>query len=119
MGGLPRRLTDPADARFSSLNLDPDVVREVARAFAAAYQPPTAETVWFDQIRQLAADLGFAPSQKAYMQDPAAYQGSIREASQVIRILLAGTPRSPDLPQVAGALGTEEVLRRVRAVGAP
>jgi len=111
-------VTDPADARFSSLNLDPDVVREVARAFAGAYQPPAAETIWFDQIRQLAADLGFAPSQKVYEQDPAAYKGSIREASQVIRILLTGTPRSPDLPQVAGALGTEEVLRRVRAVGA-
>jgi glutamyl-tRNA synthetase len=111
-------VTDPADARFSSLNLDPDVVREVARAFAAAYQPPAAETIWFDQIRQLAADLGFAPSQKAYKQDPAAYKGSIREASQVIRILLTGTPRSPDLPQVAGALGAEEVLRRVRAVSA-
>ena len=111
-------ITDPADARFSSLKLDPDVVRGVARAFAAAYQPPTAETIWFDQIRQLAADLGFAPSQKVYKQDPAAYKGSIREASQVIRILLTGTPRSPDLPQVAGALGTEEVLRRVRAVSA-
>jgi len=111
-------VTDPADARFSSLSLDPDVVREVARAFAAAYQPPTAETIWFDQIRQLAAELGFAPSQKVYKQDPAAYKGSIREASQVIRILLTGTPRSPDLPQVAGALGTEEVLRRVRAVTA-
>jgi glutamyl-tRNA synthetase len=109
-------VTDPADARFASLNLAPDVVREVARAFAAAYQPPAADTAWFDQIRQLAADLGFAPSQKAYKQDPAAYKGSIREASQVIRILLTGTPRSPDLPQVAGALGTEEVLRRVRAV---
>src|SRR5213080_1206746 len=111
-------ITDPADARFSTLNLDPDTVRAVARAFAAAYQPPAADAIWFDQIRQLAADIGFAPSQKVYKQDPAAYKGSIREASQAIRILLTGTPRSPDLPQVAGALGTEEVLRRVRAVSA-
>ena len=41
---------------------------------------------------------------------------SIREVSQIIRVLLTGTPRSPDLAQVAGALGTEEVLRRIRAV---
>ena len=32
-------VTDPADARFAGLT-DPDVVRAVARAFAAAYQPP-------------------------------------------------------------------------------
>jgi glutamyl-tRNA synthetase len=107
-------VTDPADARLGGL--DPDLVRDVARAFADAYQPPAAETDWFDQIRGLAADLGFAPSQKAYKQDPAGYRGSIREASQVIRVLLTGTPRSPDLAAVAAALGTDETLRRVRAL---
>jgi glutamyl-tRNA synthetase len=107
-------VTDPADARFSGL--DPDLVRAVARAFADAYAPPAAGADWFDQIRRLAADLGFAPSQKVYKQDPAAYKGSIREASQVIRVLLTGTPRSPDLAAVAGALGADEVLRRVRAL---
>ncbi len=110
-------VTDPADARLAHLNLSPDLVRAVARDFAQAYQVPAAGTDWFDQIRLLAAALGFAPSQKAYKQDPAAYKGSIREASQVIRVLLAGTTRSPDLEQVAAALGTDEVLRRVRAVG--
>jgi glutamyl-tRNA synthetase len=109
-------VTDPADARFSSLNVEPDVVRAVARAFADAYQAPAADVDWFGQIRLLAADLGFAPSQRVYKQDPAAYKGSIREASQVIRVLLTGTPRSPDLAQVAAALGPDEVLRRVRAV---
>jgi glutamyl-tRNA synthetase len=113
-------VTDPADARFSALNLDPDVVRAVARAFADAYLPPAPDVhpdpKWFDQIRHLAADLGFAPSQKVYKQDRAAYKGSIMEASQAIRVLLTGSTRSPDLPEVAGALGTDEVLRRVRAV---
>jgi glutamyl-tRNA synthetase len=108
-------VTDPADERFAGL--DPDLVRAVARAFADGYQPPAADTDWFDQIRRLAADLGFAPSQKVYKQDPAAYRGSIREASQVIRVLLTGTPRSPDLAAVAAALGPDEVLRRVRALG--
>jgi glutamyl-tRNA synthetase len=109
-------VTDPADDRFGGL--DPDLVRAVARAFADGYQPPAAETDWFDQIRRLAADLGFAPSQKVYKQDPAAYRGSIREASQVIRVLLTGTPRSPDLAAVAAALGPDEVQRRVRALTA-
>ncbi len=110
-------VTDPADARFGGL--DPDLVRAVADAFAAGYQPPGPDTDWFGQIRALAADLGFAPSQKVYKSDPDAYRGSIREASQVIRVLLTGTQRSPDLAQVAAALGTDEVLRRVRALGTP
>jgi glutamyl-tRNA synthetase len=108
-------VTDPADPRFGGL--DPDLVRAVADAFARSYQPPAGDAAeWFGQIRQLAADLGFAPNQKAYKQNPEAYPGSIREASQIIRIMLTGTPRSPDLPLVAAALGTDEVLRRVRAL---
>jgi glutamyl-tRNA synthetase len=110
-------VTDPADARFGGL--DPDLVRGVADAFATGYQPPGPDTTtWFDQVRRLAADLGFAPSQKVYKQDPEAYGGSIADASQVIRVLLTGTRRSPDLAQAARALGTGEVLRRVRAVSA-
>jgi glutamyl-tRNA synthetase len=107
-------LTDPADARFGGVQ--PDLVRAVADAFARDYTPPGEGIDWFGQIRQLAADLGFAPSQKVYKQDPEAYPGSIREASQIIRVLLTGTPRSPDLAQVAAVLGTDEVLRRIRAI---
>ena len=33
-------------------------------------------------------------------------------------MLITGTPRSPDLAEVARALGADEVLRRVRAVSA-
>jgi glutamyl-tRNA synthetase len=109
-------VTDPADARFSKLNLDPGLVRAVARAFADGYQPPAAGTDWFDQIRRLAADLGFAPSPKVYKQDPAAYKGSIREASQAVRVLLTGSPNSPGFTDVAATLGTDEVLRRARAL---
>ena len=106
-------VTNPADARFGGL--DPDLVRAVADAFARNYTPGK-HPEWFDQIRRLAADLGFAPSQKAYKQDPEAYPGSITEASQVIRVLITGTRRSPELADVTAALGTEEVLRRVRAL---
>ena len=109
-------VTDPADARFRGM--DPDLVRALAEAFARSYQPPSADTVWFDQVRRLAADLGFAPSPKAYKQDPHRYRGgSIREASQVIRVLITGSRESPELADVVAALGTEEVLRRVRAIG--
>ena len=108
-------VTDPADPRFGGL--DPDLVRAVADAFARNYTPRGEDPkAWFGQIRQLAADLGFAPSRKAYKQDPDAYPGSIAEASMVIRVLITGTHQSPELADVTAALGTEEVLRRVRAL---
>jgi glutamyl-tRNA synthetase len=107
-------VTDPADPRFGGL--EPELVRALASGFAAGYRPPSPDSAWFDQVRELAARLGFAPSQKVYKADPGGYPGSIADASRVIRVLLTGTPRSPDLAQVAEALDTDEALRRITAV---
>ncbi|MBW4718762.1 glutamate--tRNA ligase [Saccharothrix obliqua] len=96
--------------------LDPRLVRAFAADFADRYQVLDDAQEWFGQIRALAAEHGFAPNAKEYKKNPDAYPGSIREASQVIRVALTGSTRSPDLFSVAGALGAEEVLRRVRAV---
>ena len=95
-------VTDPADASLRRPGPGPGARGRHGRSPTATSRR-APETDWFDQIRRLAADLGFAPSQKVYKQDPAAYRGSIREASQVIRVLLTGTPRSPDL--AAGGRG--------------
>jgi glutamyl-tRNA synthetase len=107
-------VTDPADARFAGL--DPDLVRAIAAGFADGYQPLDPGPAWFEQIRQLAARLGFAPNNKEYKKNPDAYPGSVREVSQVIRVLLTGSLQSPDLGQVSAAIGQDEVLRRVRAL---
>ncbi|MBO0803462.1 MAG: glutamate--tRNA ligase [Nocardiopsaceae bacterium] len=117
-------VTDPSDERFADLDpnggLTPDVVRSLADGFAKGYVPPSADpdadADWFDQVRSLATSLGFAKNKKLYKKDPGAYPGSIAEASGVIRILITGSKQSPDLKQVCAALGTDEVLRRVRAV---
>jgi glutamyl-tRNA synthetase len=107
-------VTDPADPRFGGL--DPDLVRALAAGFADGYQPPSPDSVWFDQIRELATRLGFAPNNKEYKKNPEAYPGSVREASQVIRVLLTGSLQSPDLGEVCAAIGEPEVLRRARAL---
>ncbi|HEY0934957.1 MAG TPA: glutamate--tRNA ligase family protein [Trebonia sp.] len=107
-------VTDPADERFNGL--DPDLVRAMASGFAAGYAEPGPEVTWFDQIRNQAGALGFALRQKDYKKDPEAFPGSIADAAAVIRVLVTGSRQSPDLEQVAAALGRDEVLRRVGAL---
>jgi glutamyl-tRNA synthetase len=108
-------VTDPADERFGGL--PPALVRELAAGFAAGYVAPGPDVAWFEQIRTLAGSLGFALKQKDYKKNPDDYPGSIADAAAVIRVLLTGTRQSPDLAQVADALGRDEVLRRVTALG--
>jgi glutamyl-tRNA synthetase len=107
-------VTDPADPRFGGL--DPDLVRAIASGFADGYQSLDPGPAWFEQVRQLSAKLGFAPSNKEYKKNRDAYPGSIADVSQVIRVLLTGSRRSPDLGEVCAAIGEPEVLRRARAL---
>ena len=107
-------VTDPADERFNGLA--PDLVRAMASGFAAGYVEPGPDVEWFEQIRVLAGELGFALRQKDYKKDPDAYPGSIADAAGVIRVLITGSRQSPGFTEVAAALGRAEVLRRVRAL---
>jgi glutamyl-tRNA synthetase len=107
-------VTDPADERLGGL--DADLVRKLAADFAENYRYDADQPTWFAQIRDLAARHGFAPNPKAYKQDPDAYPGVLRDAANVIRVAVTGATRSPDLHAVAGALGADEVTRRVRAL---
>jgi glutamyl-tRNA synthetase len=107
-------VTDPADARFGGL--DPAVVRQFCTDLLREYRSIDDADAWFGQIRAVAAANGFASSVKEYRNNPAAYNGSIREASQVVRVLLTGSTRSPGLYEVAMALGEAEVRRRIGAV---
>ncbi len=97
-------------------NLPADLVRGFAADFVAGYQETGDPQEWFGQIRDLAAKHGFAATAKQYKQAPADYPGSINEASQLIRVALTGSTRSPDLASVARVLGRDEVVRRVSAL---
>ena len=88
----------------------------MASGFAAGYVEPGPDVEWFEQIRTLAGELGFALRQKDYKKDPDAYPGSIADAAAVIRVLITGSRQSPDFMEIAAALGRDEVLRRVTAL---
>ena len=104
---------DPADERF--LGVPPEVVAAFAADFVAGYDPDTTSPAWFDQVRTLAERHGFALDRKAHKADPDAYHGTMREASNIVRVTLTGSGQSPSLDQIAGVLGADEVRRRVGA----
>jgi glutamyl-tRNA synthetase len=93
--------------------LPADLVRSFASDFVATYRDVDDSVQWFQQIRDLADKFGFAANAKEYKKNPEAYPGSIREASQLIRVGLTGSTKSPDLFLIARTLGRDEVIRRI------
>ncbi|HZZ52080.1 MAG TPA: glutamate--tRNA ligase family protein [Pseudonocardia sp.] len=112
--GLFSPVTDASDERLGGL--DAGLVRKLVADFADNYTWADDQPTWFNQIRELSARHGFAPNPKTYKADPDAYPGMLRDAATVLRVAITGATRSPDLHAVCGALGTEEVVRRLRAL---
>ncbi|MEU0400248.1 glutamate--tRNA ligase family protein [Streptomyces sp. NPDC006197] len=102
----------PDDARLGGL--PEPVVVTLASDLAADYRHAGTPEEWFGVVRAVAERHGFAPDVHVYEAAPEAYDGSVREVANVLRVCLTGSRRSPDLFQVAQCLGEEEVLRRLR-----
>lgn len=107
-------ITDPADPRLGGIPAD--IVQRFCTDLLSEYRDHTDSETWFQQIRTAAAANNFAATPREFKAQPTAYVGSIREASQIVRVLLTGSMRSPGLQFVAAALGEAEVRRRLGSI---
>ena len=77
------------------------------------------ESQFFERIKEISAELRFAPTVKEYKKNPEEYKGHVGDVAMVIRVAMFGSTRSPDLGLVMQVLGKERVVRRCdRAIGA-
>lgn len=97
-------------------NVTPEDAAEICRRFAETYDPADDQPAWFAKIKQIAADLGYAPETKLYKKDPSAYKGHVGDVSMVLRIAVTGRQNSPDLFEVMHILGCKRTIARLSAM---
>lgn len=109
-------LSGAEDERVAGLGVEPELVRRMIADFVSSYEQLEDAGEWFNQIRELAANYGFARNAKEFKKNPDDYPGSIRECAQLFRVAITGSTRSPDLHSITQVLGKEETLRRITAL---
>ena len=90
-------------------------VKATIEAFKASYDPADEMTVWFNKVKAIATDLGYAADMKAYKADPTAFKGSVADISGFLRLAVTGKLNAPDLYTVMQLLGKERVFARLDA----
>lgn len=90
-------------------------VKATVAAFKETYDPADEMTVWFDKVKAIASDLGYAADMKAYKADPAAFKGSVADVSSFLRLAVTGKLNAPDLYTVMKLLGKDRVFARLDA----
>ena len=69
---------------------------------------------WFEKVKAMAREIGYADDMKAYKAEPDAFRGSIADVSMFLRVAVTGKMNAPDLYTVMQILGKEETTRRIQ-----
>ena len=68
---------------------------------------------WFDKMKDLAEEVGYAREVKEYKKEPEKWPGHVGDISTVIRVSLAGRQNTPDMYEIMQVLGKESVINRL------
>jgi len=93
---------------------DKELIKKIVDLYANKYYDANDDKqTWFDKMKDLAEEVGFAREVKEYKADPEKWPGHVGDISTVIRVTLTGRQNTPDLYEIMQVLGTEEVKRRL------
>ena len=96
-------------------NVSPEDAKAVLEAYLKTYDHSDDQSAWFDKIRTIATDLGYAAKPKDFKKNPEMYKGHVGDISTVIREAVTGRAQSPDIWEIQQILGEERTIARVRA----
>lgn len=96
-------------------NIAPADAAEFLKKYKSVYNASDDRQQWFDRIKQIAPEIGFASETKQYKADPQSYKGHAGDLSTVLRIAVTGRRNTPDLCSIMRVLGYDTCISRIDA----
>ena len=97
---------------FDKIN-DIDEIKKILSTYINKYYVESDDKeTWFDKIKLLCDELGYASDMKEYKNNPDNYKGSVADVSTVIRVVLTTKTMTPDLYEIMQILGKDRILKR-------
>ncbi len=98
---------------YQNIN-DKEEVRKIINTYLEKYFDISDDKqIWFNKIKDLSEELGYAREVKEYKQNPEKYKGHVGDVSTVIRIALTGRANTPDMYEIMQVLGKDSVKTRL------
>ena len=88
-------------------------VKVILEKYLATYDHSDDNETWFNKIREITDELGYAVKPKDYKKHPEDYKGHVGHVSTVIRVALMGRQQSPDVWEIQQILGEDRVRARL------
>ncbi|HEX3075580.1 MAG TPA: glutamate--tRNA ligase family protein [Lachnospiraceae bacterium] len=75
-----------------------------------------SKDAWFDKVKGITTELGYAVNRKDYKRNPENYKGTIIDLTNILRMAITGRNNAPDIWDVSMALGEKCVRERLEAM---
>ncbi|OKZ62958.1 MAG: glutamate--tRNA ligase [Clostridium sp. 28_17] len=99
---------------FQVIN-DKESIEKILKLYVEKYYDENDDKqTWFDKIKELSGEMGYAKEVKEFKANPGMYTAHVGDVSTVLRVALTKRTNTPDLYEIMQVLGKEEIERRLR-----
>ena len=90
---------------------DPSEISKILKTYMDKYYTEDNDD-WFNQVKLLADELGYASNMKEYKKNPDDFKGNVADIATVIRVALTSKSQTPDLYEILKLFGRDRVIKR-------
>lgn len=89
-------------------------VLDILQGYLTIYNPSDDKTQWFERIRDMAGELGYAKDMKSFKKNPESFKGNVADVSAIIRVAITNRVNSPDLYEIMNIIGRDRTIERIK-----
>ena len=101
------------DFEYGKISNNEDVDKIIKLYKEKYYNENDDKQMWFDKIKDLAEECGYAREVKEFKANPEKWSAHVGDVSTVLRVKITGRQNTPDLYEIMNVLGKDEVKRRL------
>ena len=98
---------------FQKINNSEEIKKILEIYINKYYNELDDKDTWFNKIKELCDEIGYASNMKDYKENPDNYKGNIADVSTVIRVALTSSSMTPDLYELMKLFKTTRIKERL------
>ena len=95
---------------------DKEEINKILTLYMDKYFDISDKDIWFNKIKELCDELGYASDMKEYKVHPENFKGNVADVSTVLRVSLTTKSMTPDLYEIMRLLGKDRINKRYKKI---
>ena len=100
------------DYPYQVINNKEEINKILSLYIEKYYDENDDKQTWFDKIKELAGELGYAKEVKEFKENPGKWSAHVGDVSTVLRVALTARTNTPDMYEIMKVLGKASIVKR-------